>query len=205
MPISTGQIFVPARLHMIATQDFSSRKFSATVAVTSCPHWVTPSSTTPLSAHMMTSAFRSICTSPVRWIPAIWINAFSSRPRLPNGFPSPSQCCFAAAMAATSTGRIFCIVSSSVILDTSCMYLQNLVQTPGWNNNTDVEIPPHSCFLPAYSPIHGYASVLPHEMRFHYPNCQNNEIHGQDLLQDLTPQELQFPVFHGKSPDSASK
>ena len=57
----------------------------------------------------------------------------------------------------------------------------------------------------ACSPTRVCFPVLKHEMQFHnYPN-QNNEIHGPDLLQDLTPQESLFPVFHGKAPDSASK
>ena len=56
MPISTGITSAPATAAIRQTQEVPSPMCSATMAVTSCPVWVTPSSTIPLSAHMTTMA-----------------------------------------------------------------------------------------------------------------------------------------------------
>ena len=58
------------------------------------PLWEIPSATTPLSAHMIISAFFSIQISARRWIPAICVTAVSSLPRpaqrLGDPFPVPA-------------------------------------------------------------------------------------------------------------------
>ena len=71
IPTSTGNRSAPAlRQNRLDTASCFTM-FSATRRVTSCPVWVTPSSTTPLSAHITSSAFffRETSTFPV--IPAI--------------------------------------------------------------------------------------------------------------------------------------
>ena len=73
--------------------------FSATMAVTSWPVWVTPSATTPLSAHMTTTARRERSTSGLPVMPAMRITASSSAPRLPRGLAMESHRAFARPMA----------------------------------------------------------------------------------------------------------
>ena len=67
------------------TVDWPRPMFSVTVAVTSCPHWVTPCATTPLSAQNMTTARFSIDGRSVRWMAASCATASCSSPRLPSG------------------------------------------------------------------------------------------------------------------------
>ena len=55
-PISTGNTSIPSCFAIRHTVDSPRPIFSATVAVTSCPHCVTPSATTPLSAQKTTAA-----------------------------------------------------------------------------------------------------------------------------------------------------
>ena len=81
------------------------------MAVTSCPVCVTPSATTPLSAHMMTSPFFSSVYSADLLIPAILITASSSFPRLNNGFATIFHRCLAASLLFSSAGQIFSICS----------------------------------------------------------------------------------------------
>ena len=81
MPTSTGTTWAPATWLMMLEAAWPFFRFSATRRVISCPVWVTPSSTTPLSAHMTTRArlLRSMRSLPV--IPAICTRASSSLPR----------------------------------------------------------------------------------------------------------------------------
>ena len=106
MPMSIGRILAPAFLHIIAALVSPDRKFSATMAVTSCPVWVTPSSTTPLSAHITIRAFSSIFTSGSPVIPAIRMMCSSSFPKLCSGFAIEFHCFFACSMACSSSGLI---------------------------------------------------------------------------------------------------
>ena len=84
-------------------------KFSVTTAVTSWPVCVTPSATTPLSAHMMTRAFFSISISGSAWIPAIRTIFLSKTPRLPSGFATWLQRSWARAMAPGSGVMCKCL------------------------------------------------------------------------------------------------
>ena len=107
IPTSTGKRSTFASSAMMQTLVSPLVKLSATIAVTSCPVCVTPSSTTPLSAHIMISPrFRS-SKSEVPLIPAIWITASSRLPRLNSGFPTVIQCARASSIAFSSSGFIF--------------------------------------------------------------------------------------------------
>ena len=89
--------------------------FSVTMAVTSWPVWVTPSATTPLSAHMATTAFweRSTLGSPV--MPAMRMMSRSSMPRLFRGWAMESQRRWTSAIAFSSTGPIPATISCKSI------------------------------------------------------------------------------------------
>ena len=70
----------------LAAQTETEGSVCRIIAVTSCPVCVTPSSTTPLSAHIAISARFLSSTSAFPVIPAIRIICSSSFPRLCNGF-----------------------------------------------------------------------------------------------------------------------
>ena len=92
---------------MQVTEVWPLVKFSATIRVTSWPVWVTPSSTTPWSAHMTASAlFSTGIRSALPRIPAIFIMSSSMIPRLPMGFATEFHRSRAASMALRSAGRI---------------------------------------------------------------------------------------------------
>ena len=110
--MSIGKISAPALRHRIPAVAFSERKFSATCAVTSCPVWVTPSSTTPLSAHIVIRPFLSSFTREVRCMPAICIIISSSLPRLCRGCAIAFQRFCASSMAPLSGACIRLTVSS---------------------------------------------------------------------------------------------
>ena len=86
IPTSMGITSAPAFLAMMQTQEQPFAMFPATMAVTSCPVWVTPSSTIPLSAHITTMAFLPISTAAVPDAPAIRTMSSSRTPRLFSGF-----------------------------------------------------------------------------------------------------------------------
>ena len=115
-PMSTGNTSVPARRAMRQTQLSPFVKFSVTTAVTSWPVCVTPSATTPLSAHMMTRAFFSISISGSAWIPAIRTIFLSKTPRLPSGFATWLQRSWARAMAPGSGVMCKCFNSSVSVM-----------------------------------------------------------------------------------------
>ena len=116
IPISTGKISAPIDRHIMLEVALPDSIFSETIAVTSCPDCVTPSSTTPLSAHITTSAFLSrwILSFPV--IPAIRTRASSSLPRLCSGFAIESQCCLHRSIASCDGFLIFSNVSSRIMI-----------------------------------------------------------------------------------------
>ena len=106
VPMSTGTTSTPAARDMAHTLVSPVDMFSATMAVTSWPVWVTPSATTPLSAHMTTTARRERSTSGLPVMPAMRITASSSAPRLPRGLAMESHRAFARSMAFRSAGTI---------------------------------------------------------------------------------------------------
>ena len=61
IPISTGYTSAPLMEDIIQIVALCFVIFSVTVFVTSCPVWVTPSATTPLSAAMTITAFFLKC------------------------------------------------------------------------------------------------------------------------------------------------
>ena len=106
IPISIGNRSTPAIWAILHTLVSLFVKFSATTAVTSCPVCVTPSSTTPLSAHMMTRPFLSKLYAGLPFIPAIFVTASSNFPRLNKGFAICFHRFFACAAAFWSGGQI---------------------------------------------------------------------------------------------------
>ena len=106
IPISIGNKSAPAVSAIIHTLVAHFVKLSATIAVTSCPVWVTPSETTPLSAQKISKPFFLISKSAFLRIPAIRITASSSFPKLNNGFATVFQCLFACSSQDFSTGFI---------------------------------------------------------------------------------------------------
>ena len=124
MPTSTGNRSAPALLHMIAAQDLPSTKFSATTAVVSCPVWLTPSATTPLSAQKMTNAFLRISGSAVPCIAEMRTSISSSAPSPYKGFAIRFQRALHADAAFSSGGLIRRIVSCKVIISPLRFFLQ---------------------------------------------------------------------------------
>ena len=106
-PMSTGMTSAPATRDMQQTEVSPLDMFSVTMAVTSWPVWVTPWATTPLSAHMTTTAFldRSMSALPV--MPAMRTMSRSSSPRLFRGWAIESQRRWASSMALWSRGPIW--------------------------------------------------------------------------------------------------
>ena len=103
-PISTGITFVgyirPATSAILHTEVMPFPIFSTTMAVTSCPVWLTCSSTMPLSAHITITARFSNVKSAVPRIPPICANNSSKSPIPSNGFATLSQRSFVAFFAA---------------------------------------------------------------------------------------------------------
>ena len=86
MPISTGITSTFTHFAILLTDVSPLTIFAATIAVTSCPVCVTPSSTTPLSAHITTTARFLRFTLGFLVIPAILITTSSNRPKPLSGF-----------------------------------------------------------------------------------------------------------------------
>lgn len=78
--MSTGTTSAPAERAMAHTLVSPVDMFSATMAVTSWPVWVTPWATTPLSAHMTTTARLEMSTSALPVMPAMRMTASSAPP-----------------------------------------------------------------------------------------------------------------------------
>ena len=81
VPMSTGTTSAPAERAMAHTLVSPVDMFSATMAVTSWPVWVTPWATTPLSAQNTATAFFSMVRFQVPAPPAARTIKSSSRPR----------------------------------------------------------------------------------------------------------------------------
>ena len=114
MPTSTATTSAPAMRAMRQTLESPLAAFSATIAVTSCPVCVTPSATTPLSAHIISTARRPSVTSAVPVMPAIFTTASSKSPKLCSGFATISHRSLAVCIAVSSGGQIALRISSSV-------------------------------------------------------------------------------------------
>ena len=116
IPTSTGFTSTPHWWHITHAVVVSFTKLSATIAVTSCPVWVTPSSTTPLSAHMATRAFfpRFTFSSPV--IPTICVIKSSIFPRECKGLAMLSHRLLAVFIFSSFRGFICLSVSSNVMI-----------------------------------------------------------------------------------------
>ena len=104
IPTSTGITWAPAQAAIRQTQDCPVPIFPATMEVTSCPVWVTPSATIPLSAHMTAMAFFSRDTSARPWAAAIRTISSSSTPRPFKGFAILSHRFRAASAASRLAG-----------------------------------------------------------------------------------------------------
>ena len=106
IPTSIGNKSTPAVCAIIHTLVAHFVKLSATIAVTSCPVWVTPSDTTPLSAQKISNPFFLISKSAFLRIPDIRITASSSFPKLNSGLATVFHRFFACSSHAFSTGFI---------------------------------------------------------------------------------------------------
>ena len=115
IPASMGRTFTPALLAIIQAADSPRRKLLAAMAVTSFPHWDIPSSTTPLSAHIITSTLFSKVKSQLPLMPAICVITFSSLPRENSGLTSVSHFSSDFFTASVSISLICFIASSSFI------------------------------------------------------------------------------------------
>ena len=115
IPTSTGITSAPAWRAMRHTHEFPRAIFPATMAVTSCPVWVTPSFTTPLSPHMTTIALGRRLTARLPEAAAMRMISSSRTPRLPKGLATLSQRCFACCLSAWRAGLMLFIASFNVI------------------------------------------------------------------------------------------
>ena len=106
MPISTGTTSQWAARAIWHTLVRRIARFSATARVTSCPVWLTPCATTPLSAQSTTTARRERSNSALPVRAAASSIMVSSRPSPPRGFARLAQWACAAARAASSGGVI---------------------------------------------------------------------------------------------------
>ena len=99
MPTSTGNTWAPAVRAMRHTEEVPAPMARATARVTSWPVWVTPSSTTPLSAQKTATPFRANSSSGVPAAPAACTTSSSSRPRPWRGLAMASHRPLASSMA----------------------------------------------------------------------------------------------------------
>ena len=115
IPTSTGITSAPAWRAIRQTHEFPRAMFPATMAVTSCPVWVTPSFTTPLSPHITTIALGRRLTARLPEAAAMRMISSSRTPRLPKGLATWSQRCFACCLSAWLAGLMLFIASFNVI------------------------------------------------------------------------------------------
>ena len=102
IPRSKGRTSAWAALAILHTLEAPCASWAATFAVTSGPVCVTPSATTPLSAHSTATQRGSMATSALPWMPAMRSTMRSSSPRLPRGFATLAQRLCAACIAPSS-------------------------------------------------------------------------------------------------------
>ncbi len=126
IPISTGNTSAPAWAAILQTLVSPRVMFSATMAVTSCPVWVTPWATTPLSAQNTATprGRRGQSGSPVT--AQIFTTASSSSPRPWRGLAMESHRARLARSASRSGQRQLAAISAIVIIPQS-----SLSGTPG--------------------------------------------------------------------------
>ena len=91
IPISIGTVSAPITAAIFPTEEAPFAICFATAAVTSWPDWLTPSSTIPLSAHMIMTAFFEISISSVPKIAPICAIRVSNLPIPSSGFAIWSQ------------------------------------------------------------------------------------------------------------------
>ena len=104
MPMSTGSTSQCAACAIRHTLVRRWARFSATARVTSCPVWLTPCATTPLSAQSTAATRREKSRSALPVRAAASSSIVSSAPSPPKGFARAAQWACAAARAASSGG-----------------------------------------------------------------------------------------------------
>ena len=115
IPMSTGIVSAPMLCAILQTEDpFLAMDF-ATASVTSCPDWVTPSSTMPLSAQKISTPFLWISITSVPKMAPICAVMLSKLPMPSNGFARVSQCFFTRLLTASS-GAVIRICASSCLV-----------------------------------------------------------------------------------------
>ncbi len=138
-PISTGKTSAPTVCAILQTEVFLFPRFSVTAAVISCPDWLMPSATTPLSAHMTITAFFAISISGDPRIAPILARSPSNSPRPSSGFATRSQFALISCPIFLSGSsilnsiifplyalRIFVTVHSYLVPVTTVTYFQNI-------------------------------------------------------------------------------
>ena len=113
IPMSKGRTSAWATRAMTHTLEEWHASRAATLAVTSAPVCVTPSATTPLSAHITATQRGASATSALPWMPAMCSTAFSSAPRLPSGLATRAQRACASCAAPSSSPVIRLMMRSS--------------------------------------------------------------------------------------------
>ena len=168
-PISTGKLSMPICAAIRQTVDLPRPMFSVTVAVTSCPHWVTPCATTPLSAQNMTTARFAIDGRTVRWMAASCATASCNNPKLPSGIAISEKRRRAASRLSSHGGCTAAIACCKFISVTSPVRTraQSSAQTRGLRENTDAGNPHTGFHLRGRSPTRG-RSAFP---RGTHPRC----------------------------------
>ena len=123
IPTSTGKTLAPAWAAIWQMLACPLVMFSATRAVISCPVWVTPWATTPLSAQNTVTALgaRGQSRSPVR--AQIFTTASSKKPSPRSGFAMESHRSLAARSTSLLGWRQLAAISCTVILLPSLLFL----------------------------------------------------------------------------------
>ena len=106
IPMSTGIVSAPMLCAILQTEEPFLVMDFATASVTSCPDWVTPSSTMPLSAQKISTPFLRISITSVPKMAPICAVMISKLPMPSSGFARVSQCFFTRFPTASSGGVI---------------------------------------------------------------------------------------------------
>ena len=115
IPMSTGMVSAPMLCAILQTEEpFLAMDF-ATASVTSCPDWVTPSSTMPLSAQKSSTPFLRISITSVPKMAPICAVMVSKLPMPSSGFARVSQCFFTSFLTASSGGVIRSCANSRTV------------------------------------------------------------------------------------------
>ena len=115
IPMSTGMVSAPMLCAILQTEEpFPAMDF-ATASVTSCPDWVTPSSTMPLSAQKSSTPFLRISIASVPKMAPICAVMVSKLPMPSSGFARVSQCFFTSFLTASSGGVIRICANSRTV------------------------------------------------------------------------------------------